>query len=72
MEIKCVNKKWLWHRAKAIEAAVLKRDGHSLAAISIEHRLNACIVDIYIDEDVMEIDYDCYKRVRREILAGAA
>ena len=72
MEIKYVNKKWLWHRAKAIEAAALKRAGRSLAAISIEHRLNACIVDIHIDEDVMEIDYDCYKRVRGEILAGAA
>lgn len=72
MAIKCVDKKWLWRRAKAIETETLKRVGSSMAAISIEHRLNKCIVDIHVDEDVMEIDYDCYKQVRSQILTGAA
>ena len=70
MNIKCVDKKWLSRRAKAIETELLKRDGRSLAAISISHRLHKCIVATCIDEDVVEIDYDCYKRVREEILAG--
>ena len=69
MNVKAVDKKWLWRRAKAIESECLKRHGHSLATISIEHYLNSCILDIHIDEDVVEIDYDCYKSAREKILS---
>lgn len=72
MKLKCVDKKWLWRQAKAIETKLLKRDGYSMAAITIVHQLHKCIVASYIGEDVMVIDYDCYKRVREQLLAKGA
>lgn len=44
-----------------------KKYGKSLARINIDNRFNKCIKRSYVDEPIMEIDYNEYKKIRQEI-----
>ena len=66
-DIRIVHKNWLWQRAGALETKLLKKYGQSLARISIDNRFNKCVKCSYVDEPIMEIDYNEYRQICREI-----
>lgn len=71
-ELKIVHKNWLWQRAGALETKLLKKYGRSMARISIDNRFNKCIKCSYVDEPIMEIDYNEYRQICKEIESGYA
>lgn len=66
-DIRIVHDNWLWQRAGALETKLLKKYNQSLARISIYNRFNRCIITCYVDEPIMEIDYNKYREICREI-----
>ena len=66
-ELKIVNENWLWQRAKTLETKLLKKYGKSLSASSIDTRFCKCIVEIRNDERTIEINYNTYRQICREI-----
>ena len=65
--IKIVHDSWLWQRAGALETKLLKKYNQSLARISISNRFNKCVICSYVDEPIMEIDYNKYREICKEI-----
>lgn len=66
-KIRIVHNNWLWERAGALETKLLKKYGKSMARISIYNRFNKCIKCSYVDEPIMEIDYNEYRQICKEI-----
>lgn len=66
-DIRIVHNNWLWQRAKALEKKLLKKYGQSLTAGSIDNRFNKCVKCSYVDEPIMEIDYNEYRQISRDI-----
>ena len=66
-DLRVVHDKWLWQRAGALETKLLKKYGRSMARISIDNRFNKCIKVSYVGEPIMEIDYNEYRQICKEI-----
>lgn len=66
-ELKIVHKNWLWQRAGALETKLLRKYKQSLARISISQEFNKCVIVNHYGEDTMEIDYNMYREISKDI-----
>ena len=66
-EWKIVHNNWLWQRAGALETKLLKKYKQSLARISISQEFNKCVMVSHYGEDTMEIDYNMYREICKDI-----